>query len=73
MQMRLFIGLVLWCILAVLCLPLAILVVVLFPIFWLLALPFRVAGIVVDAVLATLRAVLMLPARVLALPYRQRG
>jgi len=70
--MRLFVGLVLWCILAVLCLPLAILVVVLFPVIWVVALPFRVAGIVVEALLATLRAVLMLPSRVMMLGYRAR-
>lgn len=45
--------------------PLALLVLVLWPLLWLLALPFRALGIAVDALFALLRAVLMLPARLL--------
>ena len=52
-----------WCLLAVLCWPLAILALVLWPLLWLLSLPFRAAGIVLDAVFALLRALLFLPAR----------
>jgi len=55
----------LWLILLVLCWPLALLVLVLYPVIWLLLLPFRLLGIAVDAVLQTLRAVVLLPARVL--------
>ena len=55
----------LWLILLVLCWPLALLVLVLYPLVWLLLLPFRIAGIAVDAILETLWAVLLLPARVL--------
>ena len=55
----------LWCILLVLCWPLAILALVLYPIVWLLLLPLRLVGITVSAVFAFLGAVLMLPARVL--------
>jgi hypothetical protein len=52
----------LWCILFVLCWPLAL---VLYPIVWLLLLPFRIVGIVVDGVLELLWAVVTLPARLL--------
>ena len=54
-----------WCLLFVLCWPLALLALVLYPIVWLLSLPFRLVGISVSAVFAFLGAVLMLPARVL--------
>ena len=57
-----FIG---WCILFVLCWPAAILAVLLLPLVWLLALPFRLIGLSVNAVFALLSAVLFLPARVL--------
>ncbi|KFN49091.1 hypothetical protein [Arenimonas composti] len=52
-----------WCLLFVLAWPLALLVLVLWPVFWLVSLPFRALGIAVDAVFALLRAVLFLPAR----------
>lgn len=55
----------LWLILLVLCWPLALLAIVLYPIVWLLLLPFRVVGIAVDGVLSLLKAVVLLPARVL--------
>jgi len=55
----------LWCILFVLCWPLALLALVLYPVVWLLLLPFRLVGIAVDAVLELIWAVLTLPARVL--------
>jgi len=57
-----------WCILLVLCWPLALLALVLYPLVWLVLLPFRLAGIAVDGVLGLLRAVLMLPARVVGGP-----
>ena len=60
----------LWLILLVLCWPLALLALVLYPLVWLLLLPFRLVGIAVEGVLAFLKAVLMLPARVLAGPRR---
>lgn len=53
----------LWCILLVLCWPLALLAVLLYPIVWLLLLPFRIVGVAVDGVLALLRGIVMLPAR----------
>jgi len=58
----------LWCILLVLCWPLALLALVLYPIVWLLLLPFRVLGIAVGSVFALLAAIIMLPARVLGGP-----
>jgi hypothetical protein len=56
---------ILWCILLVLCWPLALLAVVLFPLVWLLMLPFRVVGIAVGGVLELVKAIIFLPARVL--------
>jgi len=55
----------LWCILLVLCWPLALLALVLYPIVWLLLLPFRLLGIAVDGVLQLLWAAITLPARLL--------
>jgi len=55
----------LWCILLVLCWPLAIAVVILYPLAWLIALPFRLVGVGVEAVFQLLRAILLLPARLL--------
>jgi len=62
----------LWCILLVLCWPLALLALLLYPIVWLLFLPFRIAGITVHGVLALLTAVILLPARLLSAPFRLR-
>ena len=58
----------LWCILLVLCWPLALLALLLYPLVWLLLLPFRLLGIAVDGALALIRAVVLLPARVLGGP-----
>jgi hypothetical protein len=58
----------LWLILLVLCWPLALLALLLYPIVWLLLLPFRLIGITVTAVFDLLRALLQLPARVLRGP-----
>lgn len=55
----------LWLILLVLCWPLALVALVLYPIVWLLLLPFRLIGITVDAVFDLLKAILTLPARLL--------
>jgi hypothetical protein len=57
--------LLLWLILFVLCWPLALLALVLYPFVWLITLPFRLVGIAVDGVFQFLRAILFLPARVL--------
>jgi hypothetical protein len=63
--MNVFLTLVLWCILFVLSWPLALLAVLLYPLVWLVALPFRLIGIGVSAAFALLRLVLFLPARLL--------
>jgi len=57
--------LVAWLLLLVFCWPLALLALVLWPIVWLVALPFRLLGVVMDGVFAFLRALLLLPARML--------
>lgn len=57
-----FIG---WCLLFVLCWPLALAALVLAPLLWLVSLPLRLLGIAFDGVFALLRAVFMLPARLL--------
>ena len=61
----LMIKFLLWLILLVLCWPLALLALILYPIVWLLSLPFRLLGITVHAVFDLLKAVITLPARVL--------
>lgn len=61
-------GFLLWCILLVLCWPLALLALVLYPIVWLLTLPFRIVGIAVNGVFHLLSAILYLPARILRGP-----
>ena len=58
----LFVG---WCILFVLCWPLALLALILLPIVWLLSLPLRLIGLTVHAAFALISAVLFLPARLL--------
>lgn len=63
--MRLILFLVGWCLLFLLCWPLALLVVVAFPFVWLLSLPFRLAFHVVEGAVALLRAIFLLPARLL--------
>lgn len=57
-----FVG---WLILLVLCWPLALLALLLWPIVWLISLPFRLIGITFDALFAILKAILFLPARLL--------
>ncbi len=59
-----------WCILFVLCWPLALLALVLWPLVWLVSLPFRLVGITFEALFAFLRTVLFLPARIFG--YRDR-
>ncbi len=54
-----------WCFLFVVCWPLALLALVLYPLVWLLLLPFRLVGIAVEGALDLVRAVIFLPARVL--------
>ncbi len=58
----LFVG---WCILFVVAWPVALLALLLFPVAWVIALPFRLLGIAIEGVFALLRAIVLLPARVL--------
>jgi len=60
----------LWLLLLVVCWPLAVLALVLYPVVWLVTLPLRLIGIGVEAVFALLKSILMLPARVLRGPAR---
>jgi hypothetical protein len=55
----------LWCLLLVFCWPLALIALLLWPLVWLLSLPFRLVGITFEAVFALLKALLLLPSRVL--------
>lgn len=59
------VAFLLWLLLLVVCWPLALLALVLWPVVWMLSLPFRLVGITLHAVFAFLTALLMLPARVL--------
>jgi hypothetical protein len=63
-------GFLLWCVLLIFCWPLALAVLVLYPIVWLLLLPFRILGIAVDGVLELLQGIIFLPARLLRGPRR---
>ena len=59
------VAFLLWVLLFVLCWPLALLVIVLYPLAWLISLPFRLVGITFEALFAFLRGILFLPARLL--------
>ena len=61
---------ILWCILFVLCWPLALFALILYPIVWLLLLPFRLIGIAVEGALKLVWAVVTLPARLLSAQFR---
>jgi hypothetical protein len=64
------IAFLLWCLLFIVCWPVALLALVLYPIVWLLLLPFRIVGIAVHGALAVVWAIVMLPARLLSAPFR---
>jgi hypothetical protein len=63
--MRTLLLIVGWCLLLVLCWPIALAVLVLWPLLWLLSIPFRIVAVVVEAMLALFKAFLFFPARVL--------
>jgi hypothetical protein len=63
--MKVLVLLVGWCLLLALAWPLALLVLVLAPIVWLLSIPFRIVGAVFEGMIALIRSLLMLPARIL--------
>ena len=56
----------LWCLLLLLCWPLALLALVVYPLVWIVLIPFRLVGIAVDGVLELLRSIFMLPSRLLS-------
>ncbi len=58
----------LWCILLALCWPLALLALVVYPLVWVLLIPFRLVGVAVDGVLGLLRGIVILPARLVRGP-----
>jgi hypothetical protein len=60
-----FVAFLLWCLLLVACWPVALLALILYPLVWLLLIPFRLMGIAVGGVLAFIKAIVFLPARVL--------
>lgn len=65
--------LLVWCVLFVVCWPLALLALVLYPVVWLLLLPFRIVGVAVEGVLSLVWTVLTLPARLLGAEPRRRA
>jgi hypothetical protein len=60
----------LWCVLFVMCWPLALFALVIYPFVWLLLLPFRILGIAVHGVLELVREILLLPVRLMRAPFR---
>lgn len=60
----------LWCVLFVICWPVALLALLLYPLVWIFLLPFRIVGIAVHGALELVGAAIMLPARLLAAPFR---
>jgi len=63
--MRALVVFLLWAILLVLCWPLALVLLILWPILWLLSIPFRIVGSLMEGILALIKAIFMLPARLL--------
>lgn len=63
--MKVLLTLILWALLLLLCWPLALLLLVAWPLLWLLSIPFRIVATVMEALLALVKAVLFLPARLL--------
>jgi len=63
----------LWLLLFIVCWPLALLALLLYPLVWLLLLPFRLLGVAVEGVFSLLKAILFLPARLLGGPRSVRG
>jgi hypothetical protein len=59
--MRTFIGLALWFILLVICWPLALIMIFIFPIVWLLLLPFRIVGFTLDVVFSLIKGIILFP------------
>ncbi len=72
-MLRDMVAFLLWLLLLVIAWPLALAALLLYPLVWLFLLPFRIVGVAVDGVLALLKAILLLPARVLGGPRALRG
>jgi hypothetical protein len=68
--MKTLLTLLVWAVLLVLCWPLALLILIAWPFLWLLSIPFRIVGTIMEALLALLKAILFLPARLLG--YREQ-
>jgi hypothetical protein len=64
-RMKTFFLIVAWCLLFVLCWPLALAAIILWPLLWLLLLPIRFLGIIVDAIFVLVKTILLIPARLL--------
>lgn len=64
--MNILISLLLWCLLLIVCWPIALLVPFLFPLVWLILLPFRIVGLTIDLVFKLVSAILLFPFRVLS-------
>jgi len=64
-SMKFLAVLLLWFILAALCWPLAILALMLWPLVWLLSIPFRLVGVVIEGLIAFVRALFLMPSRIL--------
>lgn len=63
--MKLLVALIAWCILLAVAWPLALVVLFLFPILWLLSIPFRIVGALLEGLVALVKAIFLLPARLL--------
>lgn len=63
--MKVLLVLILWSLLLVISAPAALLVLILWPLFWLLSIPFRIVGVAMEAIVALVKAILFLPARIL--------
>ena len=66
LPMKLFISLVLWCLLLAVCWPLALVMLIIFPLLWLILLPFKIVGLSIELVFKLVSAVLLFPFRVLS-------
>lgn len=64
--MKLFISLMLWCILLVICWPIALIMLFLFPLVWLVLLPFKIIGLGIELVFKVISAILLFPFRMLS-------
>jgi hypothetical protein len=63
--MKVFLAVILWCLLFVVCWPLAIAAIFLFPIIWLILLPFRIVGLTIEVLFKFIGAILMFPFKML--------